>query len=83
VLDLMTPVMDGWTFIEQYRDRAGRDLFRSLRCPEGDLAPGCEALGVTALLRKPFDLNELANCIAQLTGAREANVAHLFPTLQR
>jgi two-component system chemotaxis response regulator CheY len=80
VLDLMMPVMDGWTFVEQYRDRAGRESVPIIaRSAEGDLTPGYEALGVTKFLQKPFDLNELENCIAQLTGAREENVVHLFP----
>jgi CheY-like chemotaxis protein len=84
VLDLMMPVMDGWTFVEHYRDYAGgRSVPIIAVSAEGDLSPGYESHGVTAFLRKPFDLNELANCIAQLTGAPEANVAHHFPTPQR
>ncbi len=84
VLDLMMPVMDGWTFVERYRDPARRRSIPIIAVSaEGDLCPGYEALGVTAFLRKPFDLNELANCIAQLTGVGEANHAHLLPTLPR
>jgi DNA-binding response OmpR family regulator len=84
VLDLMMPVMDGWTFVEQYRDRAGRGSVPIIAMSaEGDLPPTYEALGVTAFLQKPFDLNELENCIAQLTGPREENVVHLFVTRQR
>ena len=84
VLDLMMPVMDGWTFIDHLRDRAGRRCVPIIAVSaEGDLSPGYEARGVTAFLRKPFDLNELANCIAQLTGGAEANAARDFPTLQR
>ena len=84
VLDLMMPVMDGWTFVEHYRNQAGRRPVPIIAVSaEGDLPPGYEALGVTAFLRKPFDLNELANCTAQLTRAREASVAPLSPTPQR
>ena len=84
VLDLMMPVMDGWTFIERYRNHAGRRAAPIIAVSaEGDLPPGYESLGVTAFLRKPFDLNELANCIAQLTCAREASVAPLSLTPQR
>jgi two-component system, chemotaxis family, chemotaxis protein CheY len=84
VLDLMMPVMDGWTFVERYRDSAGRRSVPIIAVSaEGDLSPGYEARGVTAFLRKPFDLHEVVKCIAQLTGACEANVAHLFPTLHR
>jgi CheY-like chemotaxis protein len=74
VLDLMMPIMDGWTFLEHYRDHAGRCRSALIIAVsgEGDLPPGYQALGVTAFFRKPFDLHELANCIAQLTRAREA-----------
>ena len=84
VLDLMMPVMDGWTFLEHYRNQAGRRSVPIIAVSaEGYLLPGYEALGVTAFLRKPFDLNELVDRIARLTGARVANAAHLLPTPQR
>jgi two-component system, chemotaxis family, chemotaxis protein CheY len=84
VLDLMMPVMDGWTFVERYRDSAGRRSVPIIAVSaEGDLSPGYEARGVTAFLRKPFDLHEVVKCIARLTGARGAKGAHLFPTLHR
>jgi two-component system chemotaxis response regulator CheY len=80
VLDLMMPVMDGWTFVDRYRDPARcRSVPIIAVSAEGDLCPGYEALGVTAFLRKPFDLNELADCIAQLTLAREVSGASLSP----
>ena len=83
VLDLMVPVMDGWTFVKRYRNHAGRRAAAIIAVSaEGDLPPRYESLGVAAFLRKPFDLNELANCIAQLTRAREASLA-LSPTPQR
>jgi two-component system chemotaxis response regulator CheY len=85
VLDLMMPVMDGWTFVERYRDPAGRRSVPIIVVSaEGDLCPGYEALGVTAFLHIPFDLNELANWIAKLTlcsigerGASSPNTATL------
>ena len=76
VLDLMMPVMDGWTFVERYRVHAGgRSIPIIAVSAAGDLRPGYEALGVTAFLRKPFDLNELASCIARLACACKASVA--------
>jgi two-component system, chemotaxis family, chemotaxis protein CheY len=78
VLDLMMPVMDGWTFVEHYRDRAGRRSVPIIVVSaEGDLAPEHGTLGVTAFFRKPFDLNELANCVGQLARASESSVALL------
>ena len=80
VLDLMMPVMNGWAFLEHLRDPAGRQSVPIIAVSaDGDLPPGYEARGVTAFLRKPFDLNELANCTAQLTRAREASVVPLSP----
>ena len=71
VLDLMMPVMDGWTFAKHYRDHTGRRSAPIIAMSaEGDLHPGYEALGVTAFVRKPFDLDELANYIAQPTCSR-------------
>jgi two-component system, chemotaxis family, chemotaxis protein CheY len=80
VLDLMMPVMDGWTFVERYRDHAGHGSVPIIAVSAaGDLPRGYEALGVTAFLRKPFDLNELANCIAQLVRAPTGDLAPLLP----
>jgi two-component system chemotaxis response regulator CheY len=60
VLDLMMPVMDGWTFVERYRESAGRRSVPIIAVSaEGDLPPGYDAHGVAAFLRKPFDLTEL------------------------
>jgi two-component system chemotaxis response regulator CheY len=82
VLDLMMPVMDGWTFVERYRDHAGRRSAPIIAVSAaGDLPPGYQALGVTVFLRKPFDLNELANCIAQLARARKASVDVFSPLM--
>jgi two-component system, chemotaxis family, chemotaxis protein CheY len=80
VLDLMMPVMDGWTFVERYRDHTHRRSVPIIAVSAaGDLPLGHEALGVTAFLRKPFDLNELANCVAQLARTRTASAAPLPP----
>ncbi len=76
VLDLMMPVMDGWTFVERFRDHAARAYVSILAVSaEGDLPAGYTASGVRAFLRKPVDLNELAHRVAQLTRARDATAA--------
>ena len=38
-LDLMMPVMDGWTFVEHYRNYPAADRSRSLRCPRRETCP--------------------------------------------
>jgi two-component system chemotaxis response regulator CheY len=74
LLDLMMPVMDGWTFVKKYREHAEHGFAPIIAVSaDGDLPSGYAAVGVVALLRKPFDLNDLANRIAQLTHARGAS----------
>jgi two-component system chemotaxis response regulator CheY len=81
VLDLMMPVMDGWTFVQHYRDQAGRGTAPIIAISaDGDLPPRYKALGVTVFLRKPFDLNELANCIGQLTSVSGGEHGASVPT---
>jgi two-component system chemotaxis response regulator CheY len=76
VLDLMMPVMDGWSFVQEYRSQAGcRSVPIIVVSSESDPPAWYDALGVTVFLHKPFDLNELATCIAQLTLGREAAAA--------
>lgn len=76
VLDLMMPVMDGWTFVERFRDHAARASVSILAVSaDGDLPVGYTTLGVRAFLRKPVDLNELAHRVAQLARARDATAA--------
>jgi CheY-like chemotaxis protein len=78
VLDLTMPVMDGWTFVEHCRNRAGSGSIPIIAVSAEDNPPAVDqAFGVTAFLRKPFDLTELANCVARVTRARELSVAPL------
>lgn len=71
VLDLMMPIMDGWTFVEECRHQpwcghvpiivtsAAHDLPRTIE----RLKP----LGVRACLPKPYDLDELLVYIDRFT----------------
>ena len=84
VLDLMMPVMDGWTFVERYRVHAGgRSIPIIAVSAAGDLRPGYEALGVTAFLRKPFDLNELARLHRPTRTVLARRAWRLFPPRPR
>ena len=70
VLDLTMPVMDGWTFIERYRAQAGSRAVPIIAVSaEGEPPRGGDGLGLTAFLRKPFDLNDLMTWIAAQTPA--------------
>ena len=70
VLDMMMPVLDGWTFIEGYREIAGADIpivgTSAAMTPES--ARRLQALGVSMCLPKPFDLAELLDCVSRLAG---------------
>ena len=68
VLDLMLPVMDGWTFLRE-RQRQGL-------CPDAavivltaarqPLAPALREAGATLAMAKPFELDELLEAFASL-----------------
>ena len=72
VLDLMMPVLDGWTFINSYTRIAGTEIpIISLSAVLSDSATErLEHLGVRCCLAKPFDLNELLDCAQRLVGPR-------------
>jgi two-component system chemotaxis response regulator CheY len=63
VLDLMMPVMDGWTFVEKCRDQAScSDVPIIVTSASHDLPRTAERLrsfGVRSCLAKPFDVDGL------------------------
>ena len=66
VLDLMLPIMSGWDFVEQYTDTtAGESLPILVVSAAGAVTRSMEAQGVRCYLRKPFDMEELARCVAE------------------
>jgi CheY-like chemotaxis protein len=65
VLDLMMPVMDGWTFLERCR--------ADEHCPDSRIVVLSAAhrsatadLGAAAFVSKPFDLNALLDTVERL-----------------
>jgi DNA-binding response OmpR family regulator len=67
VLDLMMPDMDGWDFLEQYRNVTGGDpipIF--VVSAAGAIAKSAHELGVRAFFRKPFDLAALLAAIREV-----------------
>jgi CheY-like chemotaxis protein len=70
ILDLMMPVMSGWTFAEKCRRMDGcRDLPIIAISAMFDLesaAATLKSLGVRVCLAKPFDINALLAAVAEL-----------------
>ena len=65
VLDLMLPTMHGWDFVERYQQHTGGTRLPIIVVSGSGAAPrSMEKRGVRHYLRKPFDLEELARCVA-------------------
>src|SRR2546430_3523164 len=57
VLDLMMPMLNGWDFVEQYRDHTGGQTIPIVVVSAAGAGPRpMETLGVKRFLRKPFAL---------------------------
>jgi CheY-like chemotaxis protein len=70
ILDLMMPVLDGWAFVEGYRDVAGADIpiVSVSAVLNSDVAQRLQRLGVRMCLTKPFEIDELIGCVRQIVG---------------
>lgn len=59
LLDLRMPIMDGWSFVQQYRRGTAIPARVVVMSAAPDLATIARQLGADGILRKPFDLNQL------------------------
>jgi len=66
ILDLMMPVMDGWTFAERMKERW--DIPIVVLSAANDLARHATKLGAADVVPKPFDLETLLPTIARVAG---------------
>jgi DNA-binding response OmpR family regulator len=64
LLDLRMPIMDGWSFVQQYGRVAGVPARVVVMSAAGDLAHIAHQLGADGYLKKPFDLNALQALVA-------------------
>ena len=64
LVDLSMPIMDGWSFVQQYRRVAGVPARVVVMSAAGDLAHIASQLGADGHLKKPFDLNQLHALVA-------------------
>ncbi len=69
LLDLMMPVMDGWTFRAE-QQRAGNTVPIVLLSAAGELDRYQEELGAAAIIPKPFDLDRVISAIERVCERR-------------
>ena len=76
VLDLMLPRSDGWELAERYRALTGGEPIPIVvvsAARNADLPDASR--GVRRYLPKPFDIEELARAVAQISGQQPARAA--------
>ena len=66
ILDLMMPVMDGWTFAERMKERW--DIPIVVLSAANDVTRHAARLGAADVVPKPFDLETLLPTIARVAG---------------
>ena len=66
LLDLGMPVMDGWTFVREYRTGQVCDGVPIVIMSAGHRAGEATQLGASAFVTKPFDLTTLLGTLAAL-----------------
>ncbi len=59
ILDLRMPIMDGWSFAEQYRRLAKPPASLILLSALKDAEDSAKRMGASAFIQKPFELDEV------------------------
>ncbi len=67
VLDLMMPVMDGWTFAKRLREHDEIPIV--VLSAVNDVNRHAKSIGAAAVVGKPFDLDQLLPKVAQAAAA--------------
>ena len=67
VLDLMMPVMDGWTFAQRLREQK-RKIPIIVISAANDVKRHAETVGAVDVIPKPFDIDSLLPRIERVTG---------------
>ncbi|MEA2642574.1 MAG: hypothetical protein QOF51_3968 [Chloroflexota bacterium] len=66
VLDMRMPIVDGWAFAEELRQRGLATPILLMTAAPG-AAEWVETIGAQGVLAKPFELNDLLDAVARLT----------------
>ena len=74
VLDLLMPVMHGWDFMESYAEKTDGALIPIVVVSVNPVLPrSFDRFGVQSVVRKPFDVDVLAESVE---AALELDIAH-------
>jgi CheY-like chemotaxis protein len=66
LLDMRMPVLDGWGFSRAYRERPGPHAPIVVMTAAQDAAQRAAQVNSDAYISKPFQLDELLDCVARL-----------------
>jgi CheY-like chemotaxis protein len=70
LLDMLMPLMDGWEFARRYHARPGPHVPIIVLTAARDAATRASQIDAAGVLDKPFRLDALFACVAQVTGCR-------------
>jgi len=73
LLDLRMPIMDGWSFVQQYRQSAGVPAAIIVMSAAPDVRNITGQLGADAHIQKPFDLEALSTLVATHVTGRSSD----------
>jgi CheY-like chemotaxis protein len=69
ILDLRMPIMDGWSFVEQYRRQATPAAAVILLSAIRDLEESARRIGAVGYISKPFELTDVVSKIERCIAA--------------
>ncbi|MEA2642374.1 MAG: hypothetical protein QOF51_3768 [Chloroflexota bacterium] len=68
LLDMRMPVLDGWGFAEQIKDRVAKPKIAVMTAAQ-DAQGWAKEIGADGYLAKPFEIDDLVNVVERLCGA--------------
>lgn len=78
VLDLMMPVMDGWTFLSMQQEDAALSRIPVLVASAGTVPASGDLVGATRFIKKPFDIDAFLGTVKALVAPDGANSTQLL-----
>lgn len=75
LLDLSMPIMDGWSFVAQYRRTAHESARIVLLTANAHAAEIARTLGADGYITKPFDVEDLVGIVVRELGRTSEDIA--------